>query len=251
MQSEVGIRQLPKKDQAYFRQVAANNLQKLINKHQTEANTNDSYQNIQEWKIMKGIKQKIELNHLTITKTHKGNTTVILKTNDYNMKIDEFIKSNKFTTLTHDIMTTLQKKVRNYLNTSKHVINKDEKWKFVNMNPRATKIHATVKLHKRGNPIRPIVTLKECPIYKLVKALSKILHNKLELPNAFNVTNSRSLSQELASKKGDEHTQLCSLDIENMYTNIPISDLPNIISSIITRNNVTTKGECTEIMNLL
>jgi hypothetical protein len=28
-QDEVGIRQLPKKDQAYFRQVAANNLQKL------------------------------------------------------------------------------------------------------------------------------------------------------------------------------------------------------------------------------
>jgi hypothetical protein len=31
MQTEVGIRQLPKKDQAYFRQIAANNLKKLIN----------------------------------------------------------------------------------------------------------------------------------------------------------------------------------------------------------------------------
>jgi hypothetical protein len=36
-----------------------------------------------------------------------------------------------------------------------------------------------------------------------------------------------------------------------MYTNIPVSDLPNIIRDIITRNNATTKGECTEILNLL
>jgi hypothetical protein len=36
-----------------------------------------------------------------------------------------------------------------------------------------------------------------------------------------------------------------------MYTNIPVSDLLNIIRDIITRNNVTTKGECTEILNLL
>jgi hypothetical protein len=31
MQTEVRTRQLPKKDQAYFRQAAANDLQKLIN----------------------------------------------------------------------------------------------------------------------------------------------------------------------------------------------------------------------------
>jgi hypothetical protein len=51
MHAEVGIRQLPKKDRAYFRQTAANNLQKLINKHkvQTETNkSNESQQNIRE-----------------------------------------------------------------------------------------------------------------------------------------------------------------------------------------------------------
>jgi hypothetical protein len=74
------------------------------------------------------------------------------------------------------------------------------------MNPRTAKIHARVKLHKRGNSIRPIVNWKEWKIYELAKAPNKILHNILELPNTFNVTNSRSLSQELASKSRGAHT---------------------------------------------
>jgi hypothetical protein len=47
----------------------------------------------------------------------------------------------------------------------------------------------------------------------------------------------------------DEHIQLCSFDIENTYTNIPVSHLRNIISSQV--NNATTNAECTEILNLL
>jgi hypothetical protein len=58
MQAEVGMRQLPKKDGAYFRQAAANNLQKLINKNNTSI-SHKSQHDIHEWKTMKSIKQKI------------------------------------------------------------------------------------------------------------------------------------------------------------------------------------------------
>jgi hypothetical protein len=78
-------------------------------------------------------------------------------------------------------------------------------------------IHATVKLHKTGNPIRPIVNWKECLVYELAKALNRILHNKLALPNAFNVTHSRKHNE----LPNTAHT-LCLFDIENMYTNIPV-----------------------------
>jgi 3-methyladenine DNA glycosylase AlkC len=76
MRAEVGVKQLPSRDQAYFRQVVANNLQKLINAHKTQTGISRSYEsqlNIREWKIMKGIKQKIESDHLTINKAGKGN----------------------------------------------------------------------------------------------------------------------------------------------------------------------------------
>jgi hypothetical protein len=44
MQAEVGIRQLPKKDQAYVRQAATNNLQKVVNKCKIQRETNRSYE---------------------------------------------------------------------------------------------------------------------------------------------------------------------------------------------------------------
>lgn len=55
-------------------------------------------------------------------------------------------------------------------------------------------IHATVKLHKTGNPVRPIDNWKECPVYELAKEINKILQNKLARPNTFNITNSRTLN---------------------------------------------------------
>jgi hypothetical protein len=48
------------------------------------------------------------------------------------------------------------------------------------------------------------------------KALNNILHNKLELPNAFNVTNSTTLTKELTNMEVDEHIQFRSFDTENM-----------------------------------
>jgi hypothetical protein len=65
------------------------------------------------------------------------------------------------------------------------------------------------------------------------------------------VTNSRALTQELANMEVDENLQLCSFDIEIMYTNIPISDVRNIIRDIIILNNVTINRESTEILNWL
>jgi hypothetical protein len=100
---------------------------------------------------MMSIKQKTETNQLTITKADKGHTKIIINNKD-----------NKFTKLTHDITNTLQKKrVSSCLNNSKHIINKDEKWKLINLNPRIPTIHATV--NKTGNLIRPIINWKNAP----------------------------------------------------------------------------------------
>jgi hypothetical protein len=224
IQAEEGVSYLPKKDQPYFRQTVANNLKKLINKHETQTKSHSlqkGQHSIREWKTMKSIKHKIDINSLIVTKADKGNTTVIIKKEEYNNKIEEFITQNQFTKLAQDITNTIQKRIRNYLNRSKYIINKHEKWKFINMNPRARKTHATVKLHKIDKPIRPIVNWKQCPAYELAKLLNKILNERLELPNAFNVPNSYTLAQELTNIETNEHIQLCCFDIANMYTNIP------------------------------
>jgi hypothetical protein len=46
-------------------------------------------------------------------------------------------------------------------------------WKL--MNPEATRIHGTIKLHKQNKPVRPIVNWKNSPGYKTAKQLAKKL----------------------------------------------------------------------------
>jgi hypothetical protein len=50
--------------------------------------------------------------------------------------------------------------------------------------------------------------------------------------------------------KIDKDMQLCSFDIENMYTNIPIYEVRNIVKNIIHKNNIS-QGIKEEIINLL
>jgi hypothetical protein len=45
------------------------------------------------------------------------------------------------------------------------------------------------------------------------------------LPYSFNVQNSHNLAQSLSNIEMDKNIKLCSFDIENMFTNIPASEL--------------------------
>jgi hypothetical protein len=119
------------------------------------------------------------------------------------------------------------------------------------MNPRAPHIHGTIKLHKQENPVSTIVNWKVSPGYKLVKHLNIILNNTLQLPNAFNVQNTNILAQSLNQIEINENTQLCSFDIENMYTNIPTYKVKNTAKAIINNNNNISKKMKKEIIGLL
>jgi hypothetical protein len=101
------------------------------------------------------------------------------------------------------------------------------------MNPRAPLIHGLIKVHKQHRPLRRIVNWKESRGYKIGKHIKPLLKGVLTFPYSFNVQNSHSLAQSLSNIETDENKKLCSFDIENMYTNIPTSELVNIIKNIM------------------
>jgi hypothetical protein len=118
------------------------------------------------------------------------------------------------------------------------------------MNPSAPCLLGRMKLHKQDKPIWPIVNWKNCPAYNVAKHLNEILHDALQLPNTFNVKYSTALILTLMQTKVDENTKLCSFCIENMYTNVPITDVKNTMYEVLSRNNVNER-EKEELLNLL
>jgi hypothetical protein len=70
------------------------------------------------------------------------------------------------------------------------IIQKDEGWKYINLNPTPSTTRGLIKTRKEDSSIRPIVNWKNAPACKLAKILSKKLEIYIPLPHTFNVKNS-------------------------------------------------------------
>ena len=88
------------------------NIQKLYTK-QREKHAYPSWKVTHERKIITQIRRKLITEKAMITKADKGNTVIIIYSNDYNKKVNNFITDNDFLLITNDITDKLQKEIRN------------------------------------------------------------------------------------------------------------------------------------------
>jgi hypothetical protein len=99
-EADTAICQLDTKEQEYMRQLVANNIKKIINTENTKTNrrqTTLQKREVQEQKLIRNIKKKLNDKQLFITKADKGNTIVILHKETYNNKVIKFLSQNNFT----------------------------------------------------------------------------------------------------------------------------------------------------------
>ncbi|VDQ01406.1 unnamed protein product [Trichobilharzia regenti] len=100
--------------------------------------------------------------------------------------------------------------------------------KWFNLMPKsnnASRMDGTIKIHKPGYRIRPVVDFRNIPTYELSKHLALILcpirnHSNSKLVYSFEMKNKLNDIQLL---KNDE--TMVSFDITSLYTNIPINML--------------------------
>jgi hypothetical protein len=104
-------------------------------------------------------------------------------------------------------------------------------------------------MHKPNNPIRPVVNNVQAPTYKIAKFLAQRLNDYLNLKNHFIVKNSTTLANNLTKLKVNDNHKMITLDIKDLYVNIPIKETLDITKDILLQHNEeqTTK----QIINLL
>ena len=92
-----------------------------------------------------------------VAKADKRNSLIILYENDCNNKVQDFITSNNFTHIPHDITKNFQRNIGTAVNEREDVIPKDIKRKYISLHPISPRIGGLVKIHKTDSPIRPII----------------------------------------------------------------------------------------------
>ena len=96
-------------------------------------------------------------------------------------------------------------------------------------------IYGNVKTHKRGNPLRPIISQCPTPTYKLAKTLNKILTPYI--PNEYSL---KSSTEFLSRLRGAPPAGIiASLDVESLFTNVPVDETISLMMDRIYRNDDT------------
>lgn len=177
---------------------------------------------------IRNLKEKIKDNKLIVTKADKGNTTVIMEKTEYINKAEEFIKQGPYEEIKYNYTNRYQAKIKKLIKESTMLRNFN-KTQLIESNPSAPTFKCQVKLHKEGRPIRPIVSFIGAPGYKLTKLTSKIVKQNYEFKKIFSIKNSIELIEELKDVEINRNTILITIDVKDMFTNIPKEKVMELI----------------------
>jgi len=158
------------------------------------------------------------------TRADKGNTVVALDRNEYISKMEDCLSDkNTYTILQRNpvnkLLTNLKKLLKRWTN-SKYI--SIQTHNYINSsNPILPRAYGLPKIHKKGYPLRIIVSSSGSLLHNLAIFLHKILQDSLPTASS-HINNSLDLIQKLESLYIPDNYILVSLDVISLFTNVPI-----------------------------
>ena len=115
----------------------------------------------------------------------------------------------------------------------------------------ALKLNVYLKTHKDNLPIRPAVNNVQAPSYKTACYMNKRIQDLLKLPYTYNIQNSQEIAEELLKLQIHENIRIITLDIKDMYVNLPIPGILLTTSFWLNRHNNYNKQQNEHILHIL
>jgi hypothetical protein len=154
--------------------------------------------------------------------------------------VEDFIKENQIIGLSKDPTDTYQKQIQQAIQKCSTLIDKHKQKYMINIKPEAPKLNVHIKTHKENEPIRPVVNNINAPAYKIAKYLNKILSNLINLPQTYTAKNAREVAEDLKAIYISEHMKIITLDIKDLYVNLPLQGILHTTKFWLNRNNNTS-----------
>lgn len=211
---------------------------------------------------IKQIKNKVISNDVTIVPADKSNASVVLSNNDLNEKVKDFFEKNEVIEV-EDKTKEYNKSIKMLIDNSCVIHPNKRKWLY-NSKASPPQFKPLIKTHKEGYPVRPVINCMNSPSYAVSKYLSNLIRANLDLQSQFICKNSKHFIDKVEQVGMDKSKILISLDIDNMYANIPkaeaiislkkmlnksenfsdseVEDIVKIVGEIIEQNYFTWKG---------
>ena len=179
----------------------------------------------QQYKKLRELKEN---ENIIIRRADKSNTFVIMKKEAYTSKLDELLSDNtKFQALRKDPTEDIKKALNDYIAIINSKTNHSSIPECVgHFEPGY--LYGNAKIHKNSEdpPLRPIISQIGTPVYDVSKYLNSIITKYMPQKRVVNSTNE---FIELCKSAEVTPKFLASLDVESLFTNVPVTDTINII----------------------
>ena len=160
---------------------------------------------------------------IVIAKADKGNVTVVLDKVDYDSKIEEHLNDEAtYKKLNRNTTQSLKNKINSTLKKLKDKDSFDrETYQTLYCSTAVTPTFSgLIKIHKVGEPIRPIVSFVESPTYRTAQLLSNVLTPFTSLAPQ-KLKNSSDAKQFLENIVISDDQLLVSFDVKSLFTSVP------------------------------
>jgi hypothetical protein len=195
------------------------------------------------------IKEILQHN-LMIAKAVKSKAIVIIGGTVLRQKIDTFVQGNNIMVLNKDPTESYHRQRQRTAQKCEDLIEKNRRKFLLNIKPTAPRINAYIKTHKENKPIRPVIDNTQAPSYKIAKFLNSRIKEYINLPNPYTVVNAYEIAQELHKIHITENHKIVTLDIKDLYFNLPKQGIIQSTMFWLDRNNINKKIK-EQIMQLL
>ena len=161
---------------------------------------------------------------ITILPADKGKATVIMDTAEYESKVKEMLGDRRiYEVLQSDPTLKYKKDLISKLSKLKQegkITEQDYEWLYP-IAENVPRMYCTPKIHKEGNPLRPIVDYTGSIGYRTSRALAGILA-PIVGKSEHHLNNSKDLANDMNSIMVEEDEMFISHDVVSLFTNTPI-----------------------------
>ena len=176
-------------------------------------------------RLREAAKQLREDDRIVIRRADKSSVFVIMDRHDYIDKINALLEDeSKFERIKKDPTNQVKAKVNRIITSANAVIG-DIHFQKISGEFSPGYAYGNVKVHKAGNPLRPIISQVPTATYKLAKRLNGLLLPYLpakyclkSVDEFVDILRNRQVSGVLAS-----------LDVESLFTNVPVKETIKLI----------------------
>ena len=186
---------------------------------------------------------------ITIRRADKTAALVLIPTDEYHHKLDEILSDDsKFQRITRNPIEDIKREANRIIERVNAASNSTH-LPLIKGDYDPGYLYGNVKTHKNNNPLRPIISQIPTPTYALAKALNRVLTPFI--PQKYSIKSPVEFLEII--KSAPTNKIIASLDVESLFTNVPVDETINLILDRVYRNDETPTLEIPEeaLRNLL